>query len=50
MVVTGRHRLGGEKKLAEETMTRLDPYLEEAADVESNGDSGGEEESQGASG
>ena len=31
-------------------MTRPDPDLEEEADMESNGDLGGEEESQGASG
>ena len=40
----------GAKKRAAETTMRSDPDLEEEADVESNGDSGGEEESQGASG
>ena len=35
--------LEGAKKRAEETTTRLEPDLEEAADMESNGDSGGEE-------
>ena len=42
--------LEGAKKRAAETMTRLEPDSKEEADVESNGDSGGEEESQGASG
>ena len=42
--------LEGEKKRADETTTRLEPDSEEEADVESNRDSGGEEESQGLSG
>ena len=41
--------LEGTKKRAEETTTRSEPDLEEAADVESNGYSGVEEESQGLS-
>ena len=40
----------GAKKRAAETTTRLEPISEEEADVESNKDSDGEEESQGASG
>ena len=40
----------GEKKQDAETKTRLDPDSEEGADVESKGDSGREEELQGASG
>ena len=42
--------LEGEKKQAMETTTVSEQDSEEAADVESNGDSGGEEEYQGASG
>ena len=42
--------LKGVKKRAAETTTRSEPYLEEEVDVESNRDSGGEEESQRASG
>ena len=42
--------LEGANKWSAKTTTRLEPDLEEGADVESNGDSGGEEESQGASG
>ena len=38
------------KKRATEKTKKLDPDPEEEVDVESNGDSGGEEESQGASG
>ena len=37
------------KKQAAETTTKLEPDSEEEADVESNGYSGGEEDSQGAS-
>ena len=40
----------GAKKRAAETTTRSEPDLEEEADVESNGDLGGEEEYQVASG
>ena len=40
----------GAKKRAAEKTTRLDLDFEEEADVESNGDSGGEEGYQGASG
>ena len=42
--------LEGEKKRAAETTTILEAESEEEADVESNEDSGREEESQGASG
>ena len=42
--------LEGAKKRAAETTTRSDPDSEEKADVELDWDSGGEEESQGASG
>ena len=42
--------LEGAKKRAEATMTRSETDLEEESDVESNGDLGGEEESQGDSG
>ena len=51
VVGTGRNRLvGGAKKRAAETATRLETDSEEEADVESNGYLVGEEESQGASG
>ena len=40
----------GAKKRAAETTTRLETDLEEDSDVESNGDSGVEEDSQEASG
>ena len=42
--------LEGAKKRATETTTISEPDLEEDVEVESNGDLGGEEESQGASG
>ena len=42
--------LEGAKKRVAETTTRSEPDSEEEADVESNGDSGGEEDYQGASG
>ena len=42
--------LEGAKKQAAETTTRLEPDSEEEADVDSTGDSCGEEESQGANG
>ena len=42
--------LEGAKKRVTETTTRSEPDLEEELEVKSNGDSGGEEESQGASG
>ena len=42
--------LEGAKKRAAGTTTRLEPDSEEEVDVESNRDSGGEDESQGESG
>ena len=46
----GRNITGGAKKQAEEKTTRLKTYLEEESDMDSNRDSGGEDESPGASG
>ena len=50
VVGTGQHRLGGIKETDGRDNNDIIVKSEEEADVESDKDSGGEEESQGASG